>query len=131
VSQENVEIVRRMFDAHARGGPAAAAEFAHPDFEMSLMANHPLGGRTYRGGEVWKAMGEFADSFEDFRAEATEFLDAGNQVVVAIRERGRARGGVEFEQVFGVLYALRDGKVARMKWFDSRDEALEAVGLEQ
>jgi ketosteroid isomerase-like protein len=98
---------------------------------MSLMADHPLGGRTYRAGDVWKAMLEFAESFEDFRAEAEEFIDAGDRVVVAVRERGRARGGVEFEHVFGILYTLRDGKVARMEWSDSPADALEAAGLEE
>jgi ketosteroid isomerase-like protein len=48
-------------------------------------------------------------------------------VVVAFRERGRARGSVELEQVFGILYTLRDGRIARMQWFDSPEEALAAA----
>jgi ketosteroid isomerase-like protein len=133
MSQENVEVIRRMFEAYARGGFAAVAEFIHPDFEMTLMANHPLGGKTYKAGDAGKAMLEFGESFEDFRAEAEEFIDAANdRVVVAYHERGRARGGsVELDQVFGTLYSLRDGKIARMEWFDSLDEALEAAGLSE
>jgi ketosteroid isomerase-like protein len=130
VSHENVEIVRRMLDAYARGGFAAVAEFTHPDFEMSLMAHHPLGGRTYRAGDAGQAMLEFASSFRDFRGEAEALIDAGDCVVVAFRESGRARGGVKLEQVFGIVYTLRDGKIARMEWFDSPAEALKAVGLE-
>jgi ketosteroid isomerase-like protein len=131
VSQENVEIVRRMFEAYAHGGFAAAATFAHPDFEMSLMADHPLGGRTYRAGEAGDAMLDFVNSFQDFRASGEEFIDAGDRVIVAVRERGKAREGVEFEQTFGVLYTLHDGKVSRMEWFDTPAEALKAVGLEE
>jgi ketosteroid isomerase-like protein len=116
-----------MFEAYAAGGFGAAGEFTHPDFEMSFMAHHPLGGRTYRSGEAGEAMLDFVESFQDFRGEAEEFIDAGDSVVVAFRERGRARGSVELEQVFGILYTLRDGKVARMEWFDSPEEALKAV----
>jgi hypothetical protein len=50
---------------------------------------------------------------------------------VAVRERGRPRGGtVELDQLFGIVYTLRDGKVARMEWFDSPADALKAVGIE-
>jgi uncharacterized protein len=130
VSAENIEVVRRTFEAYARGGFAAVAEFTHPDFEMSLMAHHPLGGRTYRAGDAGEAMLDFAGSFEDFRAEAEEFIDSGDRVVVAFRERGRVRGGVELEQIFGILYTLRDGKVVHMQWFDTPEEALAAAEAE-
>jgi ketosteroid isomerase-like protein len=119
-----------MFEAYARGGFAAVAEFIHPDFEMSFMVHHPLGGRTYRAGDAGEAMLDFARSFEDFGAEAEEFIDSGDHVVVAVHERGRARGGVELEQIFGILYTLRDGKVVRMRWFDTPEEALAAAEAE-
>ncbi len=130
MSEQNVAVVRRIFEAYARGGFAAATEFTDPNFEMSFMSHHPLGGRTYRLGEAGSAMLEFSESFEGFRAQAEQFIDAGDSVVVAFRERGRARGGsVEMNQVFGILYTLLDGKVARMEWFDSPEEALEAAGV--
>jgi ketosteroid isomerase-like protein len=130
MSAENIEIVRRMLEAYAQGGFAAVSEFTHPDFEMRFMAHHPLGGRTYRAGEAGQSMLEFAESFEDFDAEAEELVDAGDHVVVALRERGRARGSVELEQIFGILYTLREGKIFRMQWFDSPDEALAAANTE-
>jgi ketosteroid isomerase-like protein len=132
VSQENVEIVQRVFAAYAEGGFASVAEFIHPDFEMRQMAHHFLSG-TYRGTNAAKSMTDFTRHFEDFRADPEEFRDAGDdRVVVAIRERGRPRGGtVELDQLFGVVYTLRDGKIAYMEWFNSPAEALKAVGLEE
>jgi ketosteroid isomerase-like protein len=132
VSRENVEIVRRMFDAYAQGGFAAAAKFTHRDFEMRQLPDHFLGG-TFRGADAAQSMTDFTLYFEDFRADAEEFIDGGDdRVVVAIRERGRPRGAtVELDQLFGVIYTLRDGKVARMEWFDSPAEALKAAGLEK
>jgi ketosteroid isomerase-like protein len=121
-----------MLEAYERGGFAAVVEFVHPDFEMSFMPHHPLGGRTYRAGDAGRAMFEFAKSFDDFRVEARELIDtAGDRVVVAFHEHGRARGGVELEQVFGILYTLRDGKVVGMQWFDSPDDALAAARAEE
>ena len=132
MSRENVEIVRRMLDAYTQGGFAAVAEFVHPDFEMRQIATHFLGG-TFRGADAAKSMTDFTRHFEDFRADPEEFIDAGDdRVVVALRESGRPRGAtVELDQLFGIVYTLRDGKIAYMEWFNSPAEALKAVGLEE
>jgi ketosteroid isomerase-like protein len=131
LSQENVELVRAMLKAWTESGFPAMAEFAHPDFEMRQMAQHFLSG-TYRGADATKSMTDFIRHFEDFGAEVEDVIDAGDdRVVVAVREHGRPRGGtVEMEQLFGVVYTLRDRKVLRMEWFDSPAAALRAVGLE-
>jgi ketosteroid isomerase-like protein len=128
MSEENVEVVRRMFEAYARGGFVALAEFTHPDFEMTQVPNHPLTG-PFRATEAAEVMLSFAESFEDFRAEPEDFVDAGDdRVVVAFRERGRPRGGsLELDQVFGILYTLRGDKIFRMEWFDTFEEALAAT----
>ena len=78
--------------------------------------------------EIVRAQG----TFEEFRWEAEELIDAGDRVVVVIRARGRARGGgVDLDHRFGALYTLRDGKIVRLQWFDDKAEALEAVGLSE
>jgi ketosteroid isomerase-like protein len=66
------------------------------------------------------------ESFEGFNGEAEQFIDAGgDRVVVAFREHGRPRGGsVDLDHRFGILYTLREGKIARMERFDSTEEAL-------
>jgi ketosteroid isomerase-like protein len=50
--------------------------------------------------------------------------------VVTRRARGRA-SGVEVERPFALVWTLRGGKVARVVWFLSRAEALEALGLSE
>ena len=82
MSQENVEIVRAVGNALAEGGFDAAGDLMHPDFEMSQLPLHPEAG-TYRG---WKkaveSMQAWVETFEEFRWEADEFIDAGDRVVV-------------------------------------------------
>jgi ketosteroid isomerase-like protein len=130
MSQQNVEIVRRVFDVYTQGGFAAVAEFIHPEFEMRQLANHFLSG-TFRGADAAESMTDFMRHFEDFHAQAEAFIDArDDRVVVAIRERGRPRGAtIELDQLFGVVYTLREGKIARMEWYDSPADALKAAGL--
>jgi ketosteroid isomerase-like protein len=68
--------------------------------------------------------------FEEFQWNAEEFVDAGDQVVVVFRERGRGRGReVELDHHYGTVFTIRDGKIARLEWFDDREAALAAAGF--
>ena len=129
MSQENVELVRELHKAVSDGGFESAGEFLHADFEMSQLPFHPEAG-IYRGRAAAGSMEAWMSSFEGFRWEAEEFIDAGDRVVVIVRERGTARGGgVPLDHRYGTVYTVRDGKVALMQWFHDKQQALEAVGL--
>jgi uncharacterized protein len=131
VSHENVEIVRRAHEAFERGGFAETAALLHPEFAMDQIPRHPEAG-TYPGETAAKSMNEWVGAFEDFRAEPEEFIDAGDRVVVVLHEHGRARGSTsDLDHRYGIVYTLRDKRIARMQWFNDKAEALEAVGLEE
>jgi ketosteroid isomerase-like protein len=98
MSQENVAIVRALHEAVAEGGLDAAREFMHSDFEMSQLPLHP-GAGTYRGGRAAaESMESWIGTLDEFRWEAEEFIDAGDRVVVVVRERGR----VEAVELFSI-----------------------------
>jgi ketosteroid isomerase-like protein len=66
----------------------------------------------------------------EHRIEAEEFTEAGNQVLVVVHLTGRGSGsGMEIDQRFFQVYAVRNGKIIRMVEFVTRDEALEAAGF--
>jgi 2-(1,2-epoxy-1,2-dihydrophenyl)acetyl-CoA isomerase len=131
MSDQNVKLVRDLHEAVAEGGFEAARDFLHPDFQMSQLPLHPEAG-TYRGPPAVESMQAWMASFEEFRWEAEEFIDAGDRVVVVIRERGRGRGGgVALDDSFGSVYTIREGKIALLQWFHDKDEALAAAGLEK
>ena len=73
------------------------------------------------------------DTFESFKVEPLEMIDAGQgQVVAVFRNSGRAKlSGVEVELTFAVVYTLSDGKIARGREYWTRDEALQAAGLSE
>jgi ketosteroid isomerase-like protein len=128
VPAENVDLVRRLFEAVAEGGFGAGGAFLHPDFEMTQLPMHPEAG-TYRGGPAaGQSMEEWMRSFEEFRWDAEEFIDVGDRVVVVVRERGRGRGGgAELDHRYGTVCTVRDGMVVSLGWFHDKDQALEAA----
>ena len=127
MSQENLKLVRDLLEAVAAGGFDAAREFLHPDFEMIQLPLHPEAG-TYGAQAAEASMEAWMGSFEDFRWEAEEFIDAGDQVVVVVLEHGSARGGVALDHRVGTVYTVRDRPVARLAWFHEKEQALAAVG---
>jgi ketosteroid isomerase-like protein len=68
------------------------------------------------------------NEWEEWRAEAEEYVEMGDYVVVLARYHGRGRGsGVEISQEGAHVFKLRDGKVVRLEIFASREKALAEV----
>ena len=131
MSEENVEIIRRVYDALNRNDWDAAFRDAHPDIEITLQRG-PLAG-THRGRERPQAV--FRDvraAFDAWIMEPSEFLESGNQVVAIVKNRLRPKGtDTEFETRNGHLWTIRDGTILSLKGFPNPDDALEAAGLRE
>lgn len=66
--------------------------------------------------------------WERWRAEADEYLEIGDHVVVLTSYFGRGRGsGVEIRQEGAHVFELRDGKVVRLEIFADRQKAIASV----
>jgi ketosteroid isomerase-like protein len=135
MSQENVEIVRDAVVAFNRGDlDAFLDEYWADDIdwravEGALDDRGPIHGKD----ELRAYWQDWIDTFDQFKVEPVEVIDAGpDQVVAVIRNSGRAKlSGVEAHLTFAVVYMLRDGKVARGREYWTKDEALEAAGLSE
>jgi ketosteroid isomerase-like protein len=136
MSRENVEIVRRLYEAVAnRDTEAVLALYdAQAEFDMS---QHParefVGQNLYRGHEgVRSVFRERYEAWETIEDDLDEVIDAGDKVVSVVTTRGRGRAsGAEVELHHAGVWTVRDGKIARVVWVSSRDEALEAAGLRE
>jgi ketosteroid isomerase-like protein len=134
MSRENVEIVRRVMEAEARGDETTI--FAHYDEDILWDvsgAGGPVAGivDTFRGHEgVRSWLRTWYEGFKDVTYEIDELADAGEHVLLALtmKGKGRASGADVTTRLYGA-WTLRERKVVRVAWFQSRDEALEAVGL--
>jgi hypothetical protein len=131
MSQENVEIVRRHMEAYLAGDneTALAAYDQDVEFDASIRPE----GHVYRGREgVAEAMRVWSGTWEDWRVELEEIVDAGDRVLVIVWESGRGKGsGLEINQRVYSLFTLRDGAIVHWKGFLDRAQALEAAGLSE
>ncbi len=134
MSQETVEIVRRTVEAILQGEWDQAGQLLDPDAE----GHGTVGGLSE--GTVLRGVTQFRQSFEqedaeawdERRLDAEEFIDAGDRVVVLVREFRRGKGsGIELEVDTAIVFEVRDGRVVRIQGYMDRDEALEAVGLSE
>ena len=132
MSQENVEIVRRIYASWAPGSSPAESNLLHPDIEW-VNPSDALEPGTRTGIEAFTSITEgLDDTIRDFRMDVERFIDAGDRVVVIATMRGHgSASGVEVERRHGSVWTIRDGKAVRFQWFYEPDEALEAVGLSE
>jgi ketosteroid isomerase-like protein len=132
MSQENVEIVRSIYEALNGGDWDAAFATSAPDVEMTVPSGGPNAG-TYRGREdvqgFWE---EVLTPFEAWTAEPEEFFKHRDQIAVVLRFRTRPKGtSAEIENRIGHLWTIRDGLVVSMRFFAKPEDALEAAGLSE
>jgi ketosteroid isomerase-like protein len=132
MSQENVELVRRNYEAFARGGLDQWLEYWSDDLDFRTVKGALDDHGPIRGKAALRAsIADWIDTFEEFLFEPVELIDAGGDTVVAMeRFGGRAKlSGVETEQTYAVVFVIRDEKIARCREYATREEALEAAGL--
>ena len=131
MSQENVEVVSRMYEAFGRGDAGAALSYVDP--EVVTDPRHRVDGRVGQGhDELVAILAEWLDTWDDWRQEIEEIRDLGDRVLVIDTQRGRGKGsGIEWEDRFGMLYEVHGGKITRWTIYDDPREALEAAGLSE
>jgi ketosteroid isomerase-like protein len=132
MSQDNVEMVHRAIDFFNRGDIDQALVETHDEFEMDWSNSiGPLKG-VYRGrqqvNELWTT---FFEAWREVRWDPEEIIDVDETRVILVNHvRMRGRGsGVEVDATGVQLWTFSDGKAQSVKLYQSKDDALEAVGL--
>jgi ketosteroid isomerase-like protein len=133
MSQENVEVVRAGNEALNRGDIEGFLAFYSEDVEAEDLMNAPDVPRVVDGIQAFRQMLKaWVDTFDDFRADIVEFIDAGHQVVCVTDYSGKGREGLTTNLRVADVFEVRSGKVVRATLsYSSREEALEAVGLSE
>ena len=129
MSQENVEVVRELWDAYSHGDFDRVIALTDPYVVLVSLEEGPLYGpdavraNYARWMEAWE--GEPDTTVE-------EVIGVGDHVFVIACFQGRGRGsGVRVKQRLYEVYTLRNGRILRVDEFSDRAEALEAVGLRE
>ena len=128
-----MEIVRQVYEAAAGRDAASIFDLYDPEVELdaSRMGVGDLG--IYHGHEgLRRLFGEFHEVWGKIEYDYEELIDAGQHVVAVVRRHARGRAsGVDVEAPLALLWTVRDGKVVRVVWCSTREEALEAAGLSE
>jgi ketosteroid isomerase-like protein len=139
VSEENVELVRRLYAALASEGSGrdfelrltdeALSRFLDPRIEWLPVPDSVLAADSYRGFEgVRRFWSEFVSTWESYRVEPLRFDDTGDQVAVVVHIVGRTHD-LEVDDTRSSLLTVRDGRVVRVQSFADAEGAREAAGL--
>jgi ketosteroid isomerase-like protein len=134
MSQENVEIVRRAFQATTRQ--------PKPDFDTINALYHPdhvfvaaisgVEGRSYRGAKGFRDYLREMDEVwtgRESRLDRVEVIDAERVMWAGVNSGRSQHAGVPQEWPFANVSTIRDGKMVATVNYGSVEKALEAVGL--
>jgi len=131
MSQENVEVVRRMYDAYHAGDAAGSLACFDPDvvIDFSRRADGRVGhGREYLSEVVISWMG----AWEEWHEKIDEIRDLGSQVYVLATQHGRGKGsGAEVEQSYAFLCEVEGEQITKLTYYPQAAEALKTVGLSE
>jgi ketosteroid isomerase-like protein len=132
MSQENVEVIRGVYEGWSQGDFRASVDVLDPLVLFVLRPEFPEPG-TYLGLErVAEYTRGLLAPWRRFTIEAEEISDAGDSVVVAVLQRGVGdESGTTTEFRYFHVWSFRGRKVIRLESFRERVEALEAVGLSE
>jgi ketosteroid isomerase-like protein len=120
VSEANVELARRVFEAFAVRDLEALRGLMDENVEfLPVTANLTTGGVPYRG----------RDGIAAYFADVDRVWVAGDSVVVLGRIHARG-GGMVIDRPTGWVWRMRDGKILSGRVYASHEEALKDVGLE-
>jgi ketosteroid isomerase-like protein len=134
MSRENVELVRAQYASFQALGSGADVRshflrFFAPDAEyrpveeIDAIRGHDA---LIRYTERW------LDAWEAYRDQVDEIIDGGDLVVAAVTVHGRGTGsGVQVAQAMFHVFEIRDGKIARLREYLDRGQALDAAGLRE
>jgi ketosteroid isomerase-like protein len=134
VSQENIEIVRRLVAAlNDADVDLMVGRFYTHDAEFAPAVQAALEGTVYRGSDQIRAYyREIYGVWDKLRVSLEHVTDVGDSVLAtgSVTLRGKS-SGAELVAPWTFLFELADGKVRRQRNFIDRAEALRAVGLEE
>jgi ketosteroid isomerase-like protein len=124
------ELARVAFEHWNRGDWEATLRYLHPDVEWRTAApllDLPPLSRGHDGVRAfWRT---WTSSWTNIRADAEEFIPAGDELLVLVRWRASSHTGIEVDQPVAFRFLIRDELVIRFISYWERADAFEALGL--
>jgi ketosteroid isomerase-like protein len=132
MSQENVEIVRRVVEKLGSGEYDVAARELHLDAEWHNTAAFPGPSVCSGPKEIELFWTTLFETFDTGGMEIERVAESGNTVVVLIHSWGWGmKSGAPIDTRWATVHRLQGGKIVRVDVHGHWDKALEAAGLSE
>jgi ketosteroid isomerase-like protein len=130
MSQENVNLVEVAIRAWNAGDMERLAELLDPEIVVRMPEGWPEPGPFVEREAVMRLWEEARNVWDSDRLEPTsDFLDAGERVVLRFIWRGGGLSVPDSQLEFTAVYTVRSCKVVGQESFWEHTAALRAVGL--
>jgi ketosteroid isomerase-like protein len=131
VGQSIVEFARSGLKAFEQRDMNTIEELCSPDieFDWSRRLLDPTMTRGYEG--IRQFFEEVDGIFDDIVFEEEEILELGDDVLVVSTGRFRGRtSGVDVTAHGAIIWTIRDGKLVRFRFYQTKEDALEDLASE-
>ena len=132
MSEKNVEIVRRGYDAFDRRDLEALGEIISDDFELDI-SSHPIPDFPNTGvgrDHLFRFFATYLSGFSEYEITVTELLQADDAVVALLHDKAKL-GDATVERDLAHIWTIDGGRVVRFQAFTTHKAALEAAGLSE
>ena len=132
MSEANVEVVRMAFEAVSVGGTEAGLPFCADDVILYPVAEWAEDPAYYGHGGVRRMIAIWTHPFEGFAWDVHEIREVDERVLVRTEMTGRIKGSVApIRERYSIVFSdFRNGTIGQVRFFQTWQEALEAVGLD-
>jgi ketosteroid isomerase-like protein len=131
MSQGNVEIIRRLFAARAQEDMDGAVSCLAEDVEIDA-SRRTFDPMVVNGHEGFRQfIAALDEAWAQQAVEPDGFIDAGDQIVVAVRLTSTGHSGATVAGRAAWVVRVEQGKITRACVYQSTNEALAAVGLSE
>jgi ketosteroid isomerase-like protein len=132
MSQENVEVLRAIYERWGRGD-FWTPEVFDPEVEAVWASAVPDLGTSHGLHELSESFRGWVAALGEVRWKAERFIELpGDRVLVLMTTYARGRGsGIETEGKYAHIWTFRDGKATRIEGFIDWASARAKAGLDE
>jgi ketosteroid isomerase-like protein len=131
MSGENFALLQRAYEAFNSGELESFLGMLDEGFVYRTREELPGGGQFQGPAAFRERLEALGEVYGEVRFEPQEFIEAGEHIVVVLRQKARGRAsGVTLEEPLTHAWLIRGGKAIELSVYSRREQALEALGLE-
>jgi len=133
MSQENVDLMRRAYDAFGQGDLDTVFQIVDPEIELEDHRELPDAG-SYKGHQgLLEAVANQARVWDDWRLIPERFVAARDDTVVVLhKQAGRSKAtGLNLEAPYAHVWTIHGGLAVQLRTYGSWQEGLQAAGVRE